>query len=142
MELSMEMETGAIVVSTRRVALAFLSAYWRAELSSALVLCAGDAVIELPKSIAIATPALIRDVLPVIFSEVYQRFVDGRFDVVIERTIAEESVVFVEYRASGDLMTGHKFDCRYGVLLEVQEERVVLFRQYTDTQYVTQALLS
>jgi ketosteroid isomerase-like protein len=138
----MEVETEAIAESTRQVALAFLSAYWRAELATALALCEPDAVIELPKSLSIVTPALIRDVLPGIFSEVYQRFVGGRFDVAIERTVAEEGVVFVEYRASGDLKTGHKFDCRYGVLFQVEKERVVLFRQYTDTQYVTQALLS
>jgi ketosteroid isomerase-like protein len=138
----MEMETEAIAESTRRVALAFLSAYWRAELATALALCAPDAVIELPQSISIVTPALIRDVLPGIFSEVYQRFVGGRFDAAIERTVAEEGVVFVEYRASGDLKTGHRFDCRYGVVFQVKEERVALFRQYTDTQYVAKALLS
>ncbi len=138
----MQVETQAIAESTRQVALAFLSAYWRAELAAALALCAPDAVIELPQSISIVTPALIRDVLPGIFSEVYQRFVDGRFDAAIERTIAEQGVVFVEYRASGDLKTGHRFDCRYGVVFQVREKRVVLFRQYTDTQYVAKALLS
>jgi ketosteroid isomerase-like protein len=138
----MEMETESIARSTRQVALAFLSAYWRAELATALALCAPEAVIELPQSIPIVTPALVRDVLPGIFSEIYQRFVGGRFDAAIERTVAEEDVVFVEYRATGDLKTGHSFDCRYGAVFQIRKERVVLFRQYTDTQYVAKALLS
>lgn len=138
----MEMQTETSAESTRQVALAFLSAYWRGDLAAALSRCGLDAVIELPKSLSIVTPALIRDVLPGIFSEVYQRFVGGRFDIAIEQTIAEEDVVFVEYRASGGLKTGHQFDCRYGVMVQVQNERVVLLRQYTDTQYVTRALMS
>jgi ketosteroid isomerase-like protein len=138
----MHVETETTTESTRQVALAFLSAYWRGELAAALALCDPEAVIELPKSLSIVTPALIRDVLPGIFGEVYQRFVGGRFDVSIERSIAEEGVVFVEYRAQGDLKTGHHFDCRYGAMLQVQKERVLLFRQYTDTQYVTRALMS
>lgn len=138
----MQMETEAITESARQAALEFLSAYWRADLATALAFCAPDAVIELPPSISIVTPALIRDVLPGIFSEVYQRFVGGGFDVAIERTVAEQGTVFVEYRASGDLKTGHRFDCRYGVVFQVREHRVVLFRQYTDTQYVSTTLLS
>jgi ketosteroid isomerase-like protein len=137
-----ETEVEAKSNSARRVALAFLSAYWHGELSAALALCGPDAIIELPKSISIATPALIGNVLPAIFSQVYQRFVGGRFDVAIERAVAEGDIVFVEYRASGDLKNGQNFDCRYAVVFRVEHERIVLFRQYTDTQYVTEALLS
>jgi ketosteroid isomerase-like protein len=135
-------EEKAAASSTRRVALEFLSAYWRGELSAALALCRPDAVIELPKSLAIVTPALISEVLPEIFSQVYQRFVGGRFEVAVERNIAEDDVVFVEYVASGNLKTGHKFDCRYGVVIRVEGERIAQLRQYTDTQYVSETLLS
>ncbi len=128
--------------STREVALAFLSAYWRGELAAALALCTADAVVELPKSLSIVTPAPVRDVLPGIFGEVFKRFVDARFDVSVDRTIADRDAVFVEYRASGDLTTGRRFDCRYGAVLQVVDRRIAHFRQYTDTQYVTQLLLS
>jgi ketosteroid isomerase-like protein len=128
--------------TTRRVALEFLSAYWRGELPAALALCRPDAVIELPKSLSIVTPAPLREVLPGIFADVFRRFVGGKFDIEIERTVAERDVALVEYRATGDLQTGLRFDCRYAVVLQVADERVLLFRQYTDTQYITAALLS
>lgn len=135
------MSSDAVSGSTRRVAMAFLSAYWRADLPAALTHCSPEAVIEFPKSISIATPALIRDVLPGIFGDVYRRFVDARFDISIERIIAEGDAVFVEYRATGDLTTGRRFDCRYGVVLQVKEEQVMLVRQYTDTQYIATELM-
>jgi ketosteroid isomerase-like protein len=128
--------------TTRRVALAFLSAYWRGELPAALALCWPDAVIELPKSLSIVTPAPIRDVLPGIFADVFRRFVDGNFDIEIERTVAEDDVALVEYRASGALQAGYRFDCRYAAVLKVADERILLFRQYTDTQYIAATLLS
>lgn len=121
--------------------MAFLSAYWRADLPAALALCDPEAIIEFPKSISIVTPALIRDVLPGIFGEVYRRFVDARFDVSIDRTLAQGDAVFVEYTASGDLTTGRRFECRYAVVLQVKDERVVFVRQYTDTQYVATELM-
>lgn len=135
------MSSDAVSSSTRRVAMAFLSAYWRADLPAALALCHPEAIIEFPKSISIVTPALIRDVLPGIFADVYRRFVDARFDVSIDQSIAQGGAIFVEYRASGDLTTGRRFDCRYGVVLQVKEERVTFVRQYTDTQYISTELM-
>jgi len=126
--------------ASRRVALAFLSAYWRADLAGVLQLCSDDAMIELPQSIDIATPATMRSVLPGIFGEVYKRFVGAKFDINVERTLAEGDAVLVEYRATGDLTSGRRFDCRYAVVLQVKEERVAVFRQYTDTQYIAAEL--
>ena len=137
----MAMETEATADATRRLALAFLAAYWRADLATALALCAPDAAIELQRSFSLVTPAPIKDVLPIIFSEVFRRFVGGRFEATVERTIADVDAVFVEYRAVGDLTTGQRFDCRYGGVFQVKQGRIVLFRQYTDTQYVAKALL-
>jgi len=85
----------------------FLQAYWRADLQSALAHCQPGAVIELARSLPIATPAPVADILPLIFNNVYPKFVGGRFDVTIDSTLEQNNRVLVEYTARGKLVARH-----------------------------------
>jgi ketosteroid isomerase-like protein len=124
------------------VALRFLDAYWKADLDRALGECTSTSVIELPGSALLPTPAALADVLPVIFGRVYPRFVGRTFSVTVERCLSDASVAIVEYRATGDLVNGRRFDCRYLAVLEVADGRVCRFRPYTDTKYIEVELLA
>ncbi|HVW68488.1 MAG TPA: nuclear transport factor 2 family protein [Steroidobacteraceae bacterium] len=118
----------------------FLAAYWRADLAMALGFCAPSAVIVLARSLPITTPAPVGEVLPVIFREVYPRFEDGRFDVAIDRTLADGDTVLVEYTARGRLVTGARFECDYAAVLDFAEGKIVRVKMYTDTRYLAAAL--
>jgi ketosteroid isomerase-like protein len=121
-------------------ALAFLQAYWRGSLEDALASATMDAVIELPRSIPLPSPAPLAQVLPLIFGRIYSCFANGRFDIHIERCLVDGEAVIVEYTATGDLVSGRVFRCRYLVILEMQAGRVARFRPYTDTKYVDDEL--
>jgi ketosteroid isomerase-like protein len=121
---------------------AFLEAYWRADLAAALALCTPDAAIVLARSLPIVTPAPVADILPRIFRDVYPRFVGSRFDVSIDRTLADEQGVLVEYTARGALTNGSSFECGYAAVLEFSGTRIARVRMYTDTRYVAAALMS
>jgi len=127
---------------TRRTALAFLDAYWRGDLGAVRELAAPAAIIELPRSTPMASPAPLLDVLSVIFERVYPRFRDRRFEIAIERCVVDGDIALVEYEANGPLVSGRWFSCRYLVVLEVAAGRIVRFRPYTDTQYINAELLS
>lgn len=121
-------------------ALAFLQAYWRGSLEDALANATTDAVIELPASVPLPSPAPLAQVLPLIFGRIYSYFANGRFDIHIERCLVDGGAVIIEYTATGDLVNGRVFRCRYLVVLEMQAGRVARFRPYTDTKYVDDEL--
>ena len=125
-----------------QIARSFLAAYWRADLTAALSHCLPGASIELAKSLPLATPAPVADVLPIIFRDVYPRFEGGRFEVTIETTLADAERVLVEYVAQGRLVAGGLFDCRYAAVLTFEGERIARLRMYADTRYVAAALMS
>ena len=126
----------------RAAALHFLEAYWRADLACALGVCAPHAEIDLPQSVSLPSPAPLAEVLPLIFANVYPRFVDGTFSIAVERILSDQRSVVVEYTASGPLVSGRTFHCRYLVLIEVVDGLVVRFRPYTDTKYIDAALFA
>jgi ketosteroid isomerase-like protein len=128
--------------STEEAALAFLQAYWRGDLAAALSYCTGTAKLELPQSGPLETPALMVDVLPVIFEQIYPRFVGGRFDIQMENIVSERSLSVVEYIAVGRLNNGHDYRCRYAMVLTVKDGKVAFARQYADTHYVVSELLA
>lgn len=97
---------GAATAVTRVAALKFLDAYWAGDLERALAACVPSAVVELPSSVPMLSPALMSEVLPVIFGSVYPRFVDSRFDIQIERCISQDGVAVVEYVAAGEYGPG------------------------------------
>jgi hypothetical protein len=123
------------------VALRFLEAYWNADARLALAQCQPDATIEYPKSASLPS-APIAEVLPIIFERIYPRFVGGKFAIAIDRTLADQSAAFIQYRASGALTNGRHFDCSYIAVLEFNAGRICRFRPYTDTKYVEAELLS
>lgn len=123
------------------VALRFLDAYWNADVPRALVECLPTAIIEFPRSAPLPS-APIAEVLPLIFDQIYSRFADGKFFIQIERSLADESAAFVQYRASGPLTNGRHFDCSYVAVLEFSAGRICRFRPYTDTKYVEAELLA
>jgi ketosteroid isomerase-like protein len=129
-------------MSNPEAARAFLEAYWRADLPAALALCASGAVIVLARSLPLATPAPVAEVLPKIFRDVYPRFEGGRFDVTIERVLSDEQGVLVEYTARGRLTNGTLFECGYAAVLEFVAGKIDRLRMYTDTRYVAAALMS
>jgi ketosteroid isomerase-like protein len=129
-------------MSNPESARAFLEAYWRADLSGALGLCASGATVELARSLPIVTPAPVGEILPKIFRDVYPRFEGGRFDVTIDRMISDEQGVVVEYTARGKLTNGTLFECGYAAVLEFVAGKIVRVRMYTDTRYVADALMS
>jgi ketosteroid isomerase-like protein len=120
---------------------AFLDAYWRADLQGALANCQPGAVLELARSLPIATPAPVADILPLIFNNVYPKFEGGRFDVTIDSTLEQDSRVLVEYTARGKLVTGGRFECGYAAVFEFSAGGIVRLRMYTDTRYVAAALM-
>lgn len=124
------------------VALAFLRAYWRGDLDAALACCVEGATIELPASVPLPTPAPISAVLPLIFAAIYPKFVGGRFEVDVERTVSDGAVVAVEYLAHGPLVSGRQFRVRYAAFLDVEGGKVTRFRAHTDTKQVAEDLLS
>jgi ketosteroid isomerase-like protein len=124
------------------VALRFLGAYWKADLRQALAECTSTAIIVLPSSAPLPSPAPIGEVLPLIFERIYPRFVGGRFSTSVERCLADESVAFVEYRARGDLTNGRDFDCGYLAVFEFSGGLICKYRPYTDTKYVEIELLA
>jgi len=119
----------------------FLQAYWRADLQSALAHCQPGAVIELARSLPIATPAPVADILPLIFNNVYPKFVGGRFDVTIDSTLEQNNRVLVEYTARGKLVAGGLFECGYAAVFEFVDGTIARVRMYTDTRYVAAALM-
>jgi len=119
----------------------FLQAYWRADLQSALAHCQPGAVIELARSLPIATPAPVADILPLIFNNVYPKFVGGRFDVTIDSTLEQNNRVLVEYTARGKLVAGGLFECGYAAVFEFVGGTIARVRMYTDTRYVASALM-
>jgi len=119
-----------------KVALQFLDAYWRADLEGALAICTPGASIELPKSVALASPAPLAEILPIIFTKVYPKFVESRFVIQIDRVISDDSATVVEYTASGSLVSGRPYHCRYLVMIEIEGGKVSRVRPYTDTKYV------
>jgi ketosteroid isomerase-like protein len=129
-------------MSNAEAARAFLEAYWRADLSGALALCAPGATVELARSLPIVTPAPVSEILPRIFRDVYPRFEGGRFDVTIDRMLADEQAVLVEYTARGKLTNGTLFECGYAAVLDFVAGKIERVRMYTDTRYVADALMS
>ncbi|MBS0611808.1 MAG: nuclear transport factor 2 family protein [Proteobacteria bacterium] len=127
---------------TRRTALAFLHAYWRGDLAAIHELVASTAIIELPRSTPLPSPAPLLDVIPLIFEQAYPRFRDRRFDIAVERCVIDDRVALVEYQATGTLVSGRTFCCRYLVVLAVEGGRIVRFRPYTDTKYIDAELFS
>lgn len=127
---------------SREAAREFLEAYWRADLAGALALCAPDAVIVLARSLPVATPAPVAEILPMIFRDVYPRFEGGRFDVSIERVLADGQCVVVEYAARGRLTSGSEFECDYAAVLEFRGGKIARVKMYTDTRYMAAALMS
>lgn len=123
------------------LARSFLQAYWRADLSGALARCSPGAVIELARSLPIATPAPVAEILPLIFSNIYPKFEGGRFDVTIDSTMEDDDRVLVEYTARGKLVTGALFECGYAAVFEFIDGVVSRVRMYTDTRYVAAALM-
>ena len=124
-------------------ALGFLGAYWRADLAGALSFCSADAAIVLARSLPIATPAAVREILPIIFREVYPRFEGSRFDVTVERALREGESVVVEYTARGRLTNGAVFECDYVAVLDFDGSgKIGRVKMYTDTRYVAAALMS
>lgn len=123
------------------VALSFLAAYWRGDLSAALEFCTPTATMELPASIPIPTPERMARLLPVVFSRVYPRFVGSRFDVEVDRVIARGALVVVEYIATGRLVEGGDFRCRYAMVIETDGDKIAWARAYTDTRYVAERLM-
>jgi ketosteroid isomerase-like protein len=136
------LNTPAVAERNLQAARNFLHAYWRADLAAALALCAPGAVIELARSLPIATPAPVADILPLIFRDVYPRFEGRRFDVTIDSTLAGEAQVLVEYTARGRLTSGTEFECGYAALLMFAAGLIERLRMYTDTRYVAAALMS
>jgi ketosteroid isomerase-like protein len=131
----------------RSVALGFLGAYWRGDLDDALGRCVPGAIMELPQSLPLPSPAPVEDLLPRIFAGVYRRFAGGRFDVDVETAVAGaapagRSLVAVEYVARGALATGGEFRCRYCAFVTVIAGRVGHVRAYTDTRYLADVLLN
>jgi ketosteroid isomerase-like protein len=97
---------------------------------------------ELPPSVPMPSPAPIGESLSRIFTSVYPRFQNGRFDVAIQLCVADGDTVIVEYQARGVLLTGREFLCRYLAILETEDGRLRRFRPYTDTKYITDVLLA
>jgi ketosteroid isomerase-like protein len=132
--------------SARSTALQFLEAYWRADFEGALAVCTPNACIEaplaLPQSVASSSPAALAEVLPIIFTKVYPRFVGSRFAIQIDRVLTDDSTVVVEYTATGSLVSGRPFHCRYLVIVEIDGGKVRRFRPYTDTKYIDAELFS
>jgi len=128
-------------VSVSTTAHAFLQAYWRADLQSALAHCQPGAVIELARSLPIATPAPVADILPLIFNNVYPKFTGGCFDVTVDSTLEQNNRVLVEYTARGKLVAGGSFECGYATVFEFVDGAVARLRMYTDTRYVAAALM-
>jgi ketosteroid isomerase-like protein len=129
-------------MSNSEVARAFLEAYWRADLATAMAQCSPGAVIQLARSLPIVTPAPVAEILPRIFRDVYPRFVGGRFDVTIDHMLSDAEGVLVEYTARGKLVSGSEFDCGYAAVLEFAAGKIERLRMYTDTRYVAAALMS
>jgi ketosteroid isomerase-like protein len=128
-------------VTPESSARSFLQAYWRADLPGALAKCSPNALIELARSLPIATPAPIADILPQIFKNVYPKFEGGRFDVTIDSTLEDDERVLVEYTARGKLTTGVLFECGYAAVFQFVDGAIVRVRMYTDTHYVAAALM-
>lgn len=126
----------------REVALRFLKAYWAADLPGALAACAPGATIALPPSAPFDSPAPIAVVLPQIFAKVYDRFVDRRFQVTVDRCLSTGSTVVVEYTARGELVSGDGFACQYLAILDIENGGVARLKPYSDTKYITEKLLS
>jgi ketosteroid isomerase-like protein len=128
--------------SNLRASIAFLDAYWRADLCGALERCSPDAVIDLARALPIRTPAPISVVLPLMFRDVYIRFEEQRFDSEIVGSVADEDRVLVEYVARGKLTTGCRFECGYAVVFDFLAGRIAKIRAYADTRYVAAALIA
>ena len=128
-------------VNLKSLARCFLQAYWRADLTGALARCGPNALIELARSLPIATPAPIATVLPLIFKNVYPKFEAGRFDVTIDSMLEDDERVLVEYTARGKLTTGVLFECGYAAVFQFLNGAIVRVRIYTDTSYVAAALM-
>jgi ketosteroid isomerase-like protein len=108
----------------------------------ALEPCSPDAVIELARSLPIATPAPVSVVLPLMFRDVYLRFEDQRFESEIVSTLADEDRVVVEYVSRGRLATGCPFECGYAVVFGFIAGQIAKIRAYADTRYVAAALIA
>jgi ketosteroid isomerase-like protein len=119
----------------------FLQAYWQADLQGALAHCQPGAIIELARSLPIATPAPVADILPLIFNNVYPKFVGSRFDVTVDATLEQGNRVLVEYTARGNLVAGGVFECGYAAVFEFVDGAIARLRMYTDTRYVAAALM-
>lgn len=126
----------------REVALQFLDAYWRGDVPAALALCHANATLKLPESLALTGSASVERVLPEIVGRIYPRFVGGRFDVRIDAVLDGTSQVAVEYTATGSLVRGGSFRCRYVVVMDVDVGRLRSIRPYTDTRYVSSTLMA
>jgi ketosteroid isomerase-like protein len=122
--------------------MAFLNAYWRADLQSALEWCSPNGIIDLARALPIRTPAPISVVLPLMFRDVYIRFEDQRFDSDVTGSLANDDRVLIEYVARGKLTTGCPFECGYAVVFDFSMGQISKIRAYADTRYVAAAFIA
>ena len=79
-------------------------------------------------------------VLPLMFRDIYTRFKDARFDAKIDRVMADEDSVLVEYTARGTLTNNCNFECAYAVVFWLQSSLIQRLRVYSDTRYIAPLL--
>ncbi len=121
--------------ATERIALAFLYAYWDADLRGALDACGDSASLDFPAGIGVLSPAPMRLILPMIFNGMLTRLVGGRCNIAIERSVCQAGVVVIEYTALGQFVDGPDYRSRGAMVIEVQQAKVHRVKSYVETQY-------
>ena len=77
-----------------------------------------------------------------VMRQAFVNFVPGSFKVDVHSMLADGDNAAVEWTATAKLSKGGDYENHYAFFFEVRDGKIVLMREYADTQYARRVLFS
>lgn len=120
------------------IALRFLQAFWRGDLTATSAMATPDAVFVFARSLPYPRRCPLRDAHAEIVGGLFAGFdPPGRFAVTVRQVLSAGDAVTVEYSASGRLANGRDYENDYIMAFTMRDGLVHEQRAYTDTAHLS-----
>lgn len=118
--------------------LAFLRAFWRGDVATALTFASDDARFVFARSLPYPRVCPLAEALTSIVEGLFAGFdPPGGFEVTVHHALAGGDQVTVEYSARGRLANGRDYANDYVMAFTLRDGRIVEQRAYTDTLHLS-----
>jgi ketosteroid isomerase-like protein len=129
------------MTDNRRIAQAFLQAFWDGTPQNGLALCAPDAVWTFQRSLRQPRHAAVGEAIEWLMTRLVGEFDPASgYSVEVRNSIAEGDEVAIEYTARGRTRRGETYENDYLVRFTMRSGRIASVRPYFDTHYVHRVL--